>query len=279
MRLTNSRREEYRVVLTQLDFFSYALNMCVQADVLLPERRPWLDGKTRSPLSEEDKYPTLYLLHGMSDDHTCWRRRTLIECYAEEYNLAVVMPSVNLGWYTDMAYGARYYTYVSKELPEVCRSFFPFMSDKREKTFAAGLSMGGYGAFKLGLKASETFGAAASLSGGVGMPTMFLGLGEESRMPIWTDVFGPPETHAGSENDLFAAAKELVSSGKPFPELYMWCGTEDFLYYQNTKMRDHLQNLHIPVTYKEAPGDHQWKYWDEYIKDVLAWLPLERRNG
>lgn len=113
----------------------------------------------------ENQFPTLYLLHGMSDDHTAWQRFTAIERHVSHLNLAVVMPTTHLGWYTDMEYGNRYWTYPTQELPGICRSFFHGMSDKREDTFIAGLSMGGYGAFKAALGAPETFCAGASLSG------------------------------------------------------------------------------------------------------------------
>ena len=132
------------MALLHVDFFSDVLGMCTQMDVILPER-------TRGQIGMEGKrgdgkYPTLYLLHGMSDDQTIWQRRTSIERYASEHGIAVVMPTTQLGWYTDMHIGFKWWTFLSQELPAICRSFFPYMSDRREDTFAAGLSMGGYGA-------------------------------------------------------------------------------------------------------------------------------------
>ena len=238
------------MALMHAHFFSNVLGMCVQADVILPERTV---GQIGMEGTASDNYPTLYLLHGMSDDQTIWQRRTSIERYASEKGLAVVMPTTHLAWYTDTQYGMRYWTYISQELPEICRSFFKGMSTRREDTFAAGLSMGGYGAFKLGLRASETFSAVASLSGGLDVT----GLG-------------------GSENDLFYLAEKLKESGKPLPKMYQWCGTEDFLYEDNLKMRDHLRKLGYDLTYEESPGDHQWKYWDEKIQTVINWLPIAK---
>ena len=153
------------MALLHVDFFSDVLGMCQQMDVILPEQTHGQIGM--EGVRGEGKYPVLYLLHGMSDDHTIWQRRTSIERYASDYGIAVVMPTTQLGWYTDMHIGYKWWTYISKELPAICRSFFPYMSDKREDTFAAGLSMGGYGALKCGLLAPDTFGAVASLSGGV----------------------------------------------------------------------------------------------------------------
>lgn len=263
------------LALLHVDFFSDVLGMCVEMDVILPEEthgQIGMEGKISGK-----KWKTLYLLHGMSDDHTIWQRRTSIERYASEKGIAVVMPSTQLGWYTDMQIGFKWFTYISDELPKICRSFFPNMSDRREDTFVAGLSMGGYGAFKLALRASDTFGWGASLSGAVDAVEVTTS-GALGNKRYWEDIFGPAENVKGSFNDLFAAAEELKNSGKQLPNLYMWCGTEDFLYKQNVRMRDHLNALNYNLTYEESPGDHQWKYWDEKIQTILNWLPLTKEG-
>lgn len=260
------------MALMQVSYFSNVLGMETSMNVILPQKtvgRIGMEGKTAS-----GKIPTLYLLHGMSDDHTTWLRRTSIERYVANMGIAVVMPTTHLGWYTDMAEGNRYWTHISEELPAICRSFFKDLSDDREDTFAAGLSMGGYGAMKLGLRASETFGAIAAFSGG--FDATALSMGDLRGAAFWKTVFGPADQIDGSDNDLFALAEKLKASGKPMPKIYMWCGTEDFLYKQNIKMRDHLKKLGYDVTYEESPGDHQWKYWDQKIQTVLDWLPLKK---
>ncbi len=254
------------MALLHVDFFSHVLGMEMQMDVILPEA-------TRGQIGMEARddggdWQTLYLLHGMSDDHTIWQRRTSIERYAADKGIAVVMPTTHLGWYTDMYRGLKYFSFAAVELPKICRQMFPRMSRRREDTFAAGLSMGGYGALKFGLRAPETFSRVASLSGGLDPVAVAL---REPENPFWRDVFGPPEQNAGSFNDLFAAAEALKDS--PIrPDVYMWCGTEDFLYDQNVRMRDHLRALGYNLVYEESPGDHQWKYWDAKIQTVLDWL-------
>ena len=258
------------MALFHVNFFSEALSMCMSMDVILPEQTTAQIGMKGGASGKP--YKTLYLLHGMSDDHTIWQRRTSIERYVSELGIAVVMPTVHLAWYTDMAQGNRYWTFISDELPKKCRSFFANMSDKREDNFAAGLSMGGYGAFKLGLCASDSFCAVASLSGGLDVVDTCT---KNSDNPIWQQIFGPADQVKGSENDLFAAAERLKASGKPLPKMYQWCGTEDFLYEQNVRMRDHLLSLGYDLTYEESAGDHAWNYWDEKIQTVLRWLPIE----
>ncbi|SHO50347.1 alpha/beta hydrolase [Anaerocolumna xylanovorans] len=265
------------MALLHVDFFSDVLGMCMQMDVILPQQtngQIGMEGK-----GVPGKIPTLYLLHGMSDDHTIWQRRTSIERYVSDLGIAVVMPTTHLAWYTDMAWGNRYFAFISKELPEICRSFFANLSDRREDTFVAGLSMGGYGALKLGLSASETFGMAASLSGGLDVASICKNITEEEEKHYWQGIFGPLERVEGSTNDLFAEAKRLKESGKPLPKIYMWCGTEDFLYDHNVRMKEHLTKLSYDLTYEESPGDHQWKYWDEKIQSVLEWIVKNRNNG
>lgn len=245
-----------------------------QLDVILPQ-------KTHSEIGiasaeKKDKYPVLYLLHGMTDNQTIWQRNTSIERYAVEKGIAVVMPTCHLGWYTDMKHGYRYFTYVAKEVPSVCRQFFACISDRREETFVAGNSMGGYGAMKLALSEPEYFGAAASLSGGLDASTCAKRNGDAFYPTLWEDIFGEQEGIKGSENDLFALAERLEAQRRP--RLYMWCGTEDFLYDQNVAMKEHLKRLSYDLTYKESPGDHSWKCWDIQIKDVLDWLVPDKKG-
>lgn len=263
------------MALMHVDFFSDALGMCAEMDVILPERTHGQIGM--EGIRKDGKYPVLYLLHGMSDDHTIWQRRTSIERYASQYGIAVVMPTTHLGWYTDMAMGHQWWTYISEELPKICRSFFPYMSDRKEDTFAAGLSMGGYGALKCGLLAPDTFGAVATLSGGLDVAQICEdSAASEKPDSLWEDIFGPADKVRGSDNDLFAVAEKLNQTPERRPKIFMWCGTEDFLYDANTRMRNHLNKLGYDVTYTETPGDHRWEYWDREIQNVLAWLPIEK---
>ena len=254
------------LALLHVDFYSHVLMMEMQMDVILPEVTQGQIGMEGRDGGE--KWKTLYLLHGMSDDHTIWQRRTSIERYAADKGIAVVMPTTHLGWYTDMACGLKYFTFVTDELPKICRQMFPRMSNRREDTYAAGLSMGGYGALKCGLRAPEVFSKVASLSGAVNMRMREVAPEAEG---YWSDIFGDMKQFAGSFNDLMTAAEELKDSPVR-PDVYMWCGTEDFLHEQNVAMRRQLNALGYNLVYEESPGDHQWKYWDAKIQTVLDWL-------
>jgi S-formylglutathione hydrolase FrmB len=257
------------MALLHCHFFSDVLGLSCSMDVVLPQTTSGQIGM--EGVADRDPFPTLYLLHGLSDDHTIWQRRTSIERYAADLGLAVVMPAVHRSFYTDMVRGYRYWTFVSEELLAICRSFFP-LSDRRDDTFVAGLSMGGYGAFKLALRCPERFAAAASLSGALDMA--HVAQGDDERKPEWENVFGDLAAIAGSDNDLMHLAEVVATSDGPKPRLFQWCGTEDFLYEANVRFRDHARRLGLDLTYTEDPGDHQWAYWDAQIQNVLAWLPL-----
>lgn len=221
-------------------------------------------------------YPVLYLLHGLSDDHTIWSRRTSIERYAADMDLIVVMPTTHRGFYTDMAAGAKYWTFISEELPVIVKNFFP-ASSRREDTFAAGLSMGGYGALKLGLRCPEKFAAVAGLSS-VTDVSSFMQLeerGTEFSVEMQR-IFGAPDKVKGSPDDLFYLASKLAEGKQAAPKIFQCCGTEDFLYQDNIKFRNHLEKIKIDFHYQEAPGIHEWAFWDRYIQDVLKWLPLQK---
>lgn len=260
------------MALLHVNFYSDILEMETEMEVILPQVTA--SNPRFASMRADGTYPVLYLLHGMNGNQTSWIRKTSIERYVSNMGLAVVMPSTDLGWYTDTAYGMKYWTFLSEELPKICCSLFPCISNRREDTFAAGLSMGGYGAVKLGLGAPERFSAVASLSGALDMMGMENSLDPKDRVEYWEGVFGPLLKAKGSQNDLFTLADQLAASGRPRPKMYMWCGTEDFIYGQNVRARDHFLKAGYDLTYEESPGTHEWVYWDEKIQRVLKWLPL-----
>ena len=257
------------MALMHVNFFSDVLGMGMDMDVLIPQKTNNQIGMKGNAAS--GRYKTVYLLHGMSDDQTTWMRRTSIERYVSELGIAVVMPTTHLGFYTDTQYQMKYWTFISEELPRICREFFPQMSDQKKDTLAAGLSMGGYGAWKLGLGASDTFGAAASLSGALDVAEDYQRHKDDETGLLFQGIFGTPDQLKGSENDLLALAEKLAAEKKELPRLYAWCGTEDFLYQDNIKAWEYVKKLGYDLTCEESAGDHQWKYWDRKIQDVLCW--------
>lgn len=244
----------------EMTYRSAVMQQDVTVNVLLPTVA---EGKT---------YKTLYLLHGLKNDRSSWMRKSSIERYADKYGIAVVMPGVGRSWYTDTADGQPYFTFVTEELPRVCKNYFKGMSDKREDTLVAGFSMGGYGAIKAALCRPETFGACASLSGSIDIAS------KERQICLdeWRGIFGfdlkSAEDLRGTKHDLFALAKKNYENGTPFPKLYMWCGTEDSLVGANRKFHEMLNSMNVEHVYEESEGDHSWPYWDLHIQTALKKL-------
>lgn len=133
--------------------------------------------------------------------------------------------------------------------------------------------MGSYGAFKLGLALPESFRAVASLSGAVDVAALMDRMKNQNPegLSSFEYIYGDSPI-AGSDNDLFALAGRAKAEGKKLPKLYQWCGKQDFLYEDNIRLRDYLQKMGADITYEEADGDHQWKYWDSGIERVLGWI-------
>ena len=257
------------MILNEVNFFSETLDLGSMMHVLIPQRAQVEIKSKRKP-----KYRTLYLLHGHSDDHTAWQRWTSIERYVEGLNLVVVMPAVHLSFYNDMAYGGKYWQFISEEVPAVVRDMFS-LSSARDDNFVAGLSMGGYGAFKLALTYPDRFAAAASLSGALDIKAVVSEKKDDPLNKAWLvqmhNVFGDLEKVPGSKHDLFVLAK-MAAKASVKPRLYQCCGTEDILYADNVRFRDAIRQLPLDLTYEEGPGEHTWAYWDEMIQRVLAWM-------
>lgn len=253
-----------------VDFFSEALEVGASITVLLPQPVSAQVGLTGAAAESADGPPVLYLLHGLSDDHTAWTRYTSVERYAAEHGVAVVMPAVGRSFYANEVHGHAYWDFLADELPSVVGRFLR-VSSRREDTFVAGLSMGGYGALKWALRRPERFAAAASLSGA-------LDVAEVRESPdlggLWRRVFGDG---LAPSDDLFS----LLDRADPetLPTLYVGCGTQDHLYRSTSRFADALRAKGIDARVELRPGDHEWGYWDEELRRVLAWLPLPGRRS
>ena len=246
---------------------SESLRMATAVDVILPDK---------GDLSE---VKTLYLLHGLTDDCTGWTRYTAVERYARERGLAVVLPEVQRSFYTDMAMGLSYFSYVTKELPDACQRLF-HLSSRREDRFVAGLSMGGYGALKLGLRCPDLFAGCAGFSGCLDMEALRAtltqvdsGLLGEAKAIFGEDLVIKPE-----DNLFYLVEKTALLPKTQLPKVMVTCGTEDFLYAHNIRFRDTIQALPYEFSYREWPGTHEWGFWDQSLQYALEFFFPGRRE-
>ena len=246
----------------QVQFFSEVLNVSSSVNVILPEANKGI-GMEKAKLGKLPK--VLYLLHGYSDDHTIWMRRTSVERYAASKNLAVIMPAVNHSFYCNEAYGERYWDYVSEELPRTMQQFFR-LSGSPEDTYVAGLSMGGYGAMRLALTYPERFAAAGSFSGAVDLTGI---AARHDKDGTGRRVFGDLKSLKGTEMDtLYLIKKNAKAPHKPL--IYVSCGTADFLYPVHMPFISALEKNGWPVKHYEKPDAvHEWGFWDEQIKAFI----------
>lgn len=242
------------MALFQCTFRSQVIGTDVPFNVIIPEH------------CKED-IPIVLLLHGHGGNQDHWLRNTPIERYAKTYGMAMVMPYGQKSWFCDMKYGDKYYTYITQELMEYVRTIFP-VSKKREKTFVAGLSMGGYGALKIALAESDRFAACGALSGAVDLHARFaLGNRHEDGVSIWGENY--LDVIPGSVDDTYELTRRLEAEGRPKPWIYQACGTEDKRLHENHLFRDFIQDRGYVYEYFEGPGIHDWTFWNTHILKAL----------
>lgn len=235
-----------------IHYFSESLRKASSFNIVFPETR-----------KDDERWATFYLLHGLSDDHTIWMRRTSIERYVSGLPLVVVMPDGGRGWYTNAVAGDAYEDDLIKDIRGLVERTFPVKAERSGRAIG-GLSMGGYGAVKLGLKHHDLFASVNSHSGAVGAarnPERAKRLG-----PEFDRIFGP--TPQGGPEDPFALV-ERVDHGL-LPALRIDCGTDDQLLAENRAFHEHLTSLHVAHEYEEFPGGHTWDYWDRHVQGAIA---------
>lgn len=235
-----------------IHYHSHSLQKASAFNVVFPDDanvpRPWA---------------VFYLLHGLSDDHTIWERRTSIERYVNGLPLVVVMPDGGRGWYSNAAEGFAYENDLIRDVMGLVDRTFPVKAERSGRCIG-GLSMGGYGAIKVGIKHHDKFASANSHSGAVGIfhdPERVKTLG-----PEFARIFG--KTPSDGPEDPFALVKS-VDHGL-LPAMRLDCGTSDFLLDQNRAFHKHLDSLHIAHEYEEFPGGHEWSYWDTHVQEAIA---------
>jgi S-formylglutathione hydrolase FrmB len=260
----------------QVNFFSKSLLRTVTVNAIVPVDKFVFP---EQPVREKKPFKTLYLLHGIFGNYTDWIAGTRIQSWAEAHNLAVIMPSGDNHFYVDNENSGQMYSeFIGRELVEFTRDLLP-LSRRREDTFIAGLSMGGFGAIRNGLKYHDVFGALAGLSSALVLDGAVNSKYEDpspiGRRGYFEYVFGDLTKLLGSDRDPRGLIKLLKESGAEFPKIYLCCGTEDFLIGANRDYHQFLLDNGVEHSYIEGPGVHNWEFWDEYIRKVLDWLPLE----
>lgn len=240
--------------------FSKALDMCTGLTVVTPADITF----------DETPYKVVYLLHGLSDNHSCWKDNSRVSLYATEYNVVFIMPEVQRSYYFDMAYGLNYFTYISEELPKICKKLFN-ISSKREDTYVMGLSMGGYGAMKCALTYPEKYAACGAFSAACKVEHTIRNQSlahNDSFLKQFKGVIGtellPPD-----EGNLYKLAEKAMKKDCQ-TEIFLTCGTEDDSHYQdNVDLAEYLESIGYPCRSQWWKGVHDWYFWDDSLKLMM----------
>lgn len=263
------RKERYAMAFLTVTYKSRALKRKVTFRALIPSNMERDDAEKEGNLLR-----TLYLLHGYYGDFTSWVNYSRVDELSEKYGMAVIMPSGENSFYLDDTDKREYWEdFIGRELVEFTREIFP-LSDKREDTYIAGFSMGGYGALRNGLKYSDVFSKIACFSGALLVLDINLLNSDESLLTkgFVKRVLGDPETIRYSDRDPRYLLECLQKEGKKIPELLLTCGEQDFLIDVNRKFCSFLDENKIPYRFIGGEGGHDWDYWNKSIVTTFEWL-------
>ena len=266
------------MALLHISFFSKTLMRTIPLSVYLPSDAVDFNNRYLS----EGPYKALMLLHGVLGSEQDWVNQTRILRYAKEKNLVLIMPSGENHFYVDQPWNyTNYGEFIGVELPEISRRMFP-ISRKREDLGIAGLSMGGYGALRNGIKYQDTFSVIASFSGAIYKNA--LPFEEDSSSPFFLttryakSIFKDQDYYDSHGNQLFKAIEKVENTSSL--KIFMTCGTEDWLLDKSREFSRFLIEKGVPVIYKEKNGGHEWDFWDWSIKEFLDWwIPEDADQG
>lgn len=230
-------------------------------------------------LKTGEKFQVAYLLHGLCGSNGDWANYTMLPVYANDYNVVFIMPEVGRSFYSDMKYGQRFFSYITEELPEICKNVFN-ISGRTEDTAVIGASMGGYGALKCALAKPEQYGYCCAFSSAClflkegldnqrenGETKAFKAAYTEQLIRDFRSIFGD-NLEWNPQDEILELAKK-INGQKVKPKIYSVCGNEDYLRGDNARFADEMKKLDFDLTYQEWPGSHDWYFFDEALRKAL----------
>lgn len=234
---------------------------------------------TPSADSAHRPHRVVYLLHGLFGRNGDWADYTMLPTFAGDYNAVFVMPEVARSFYSDMVYGQKFFSYITEELPRICRNTFN-ISAKPEDTAVIGASMGGYGALKAALSKPAQYGYCCAFSSAwLFTKEMLDELRTEQGKKAAIAHYGRQmvtDTHSifgerlewKPESDILELAKRAQEEPAQ-PRIYCACGTEDFLHADNDRFQHEMEKLELDFTYEEWKGRHDWYFFNDALKKGL----------
>ncbi len=240
--------------------FSHSLDMDTGVTVVTPNKL-------------REHYKVVYLLHGARGDHKTWLDYSLLPVFASSGETVYVMPDAARSFYTDMAHGFKYYSYITQELPAIMKNLFN-ISAKREDTYIMGASMGGYGALKCALSKPEQYGGCAAFSSGnlflkqdldalrkYGPTEEFVKTYGEQLYEDFCAVYGP--TLEWQEKYELLELVKKAKAGGTLPKLYLSCGNSDGFLGAHERFCKQLDELGVAYTFENRDGGHDFVFFNE----------------
>jgi len=246
------------VKVEQVTFYSSSLQRRKRYLVVKPDAASQVEG-----------FGVIYLLHGFGGEAADWLRWSHLYDDLLNRKLIAVLPEGDNSYYVNAAEipEDHYADYIVSDLVDDVESHYP-VSRKREARIIAGLSMGGYGSLYLGLKHPDRYWFVGAMSAAADAPTRkfsFHRLGQYWRL---AKIFGPLGGSVRNEYDPFYLVKS-VQNPKGLPYIYQACGNKDGLVGVNRLFDRALAAEHVDHVYRESPGAHNWRYWDQALKGMF----------
>ncbi|MBR5520597.1 MAG: alpha/beta hydrolase [Oscillospiraceae bacterium] len=252
-------------------FYSNVLEQEVMLDLYLPNDR------AEKPIKAPDG--VIYFLHGMGSSQKRFREYTAANRYMMDNHLAIVYISAPMSFYSDMKYGMKYYTYITEELPKFLESAYN-LKFPREKTFLAGLSMGGYGTLKIGLNHPEMFGAIAPFSAPTNIKDMIAMAKKEGTtvgdMAIFKSVLGEDLEMQETDDPYYLIEQVSKLPAEQQPRIRLMCGKQDelaMIYKQNVSFNEYAKTLPLAdYKFMSWTGGHEYMFWDRAMMHAVAFF-------
>ena len=227
----------------RVEFFSDALKQHVSYNVILP-------------VTGAGPFPVLLQLHGYTDDHNAWLYRSNLVRHAEPYPLIIVLPNGGTSFYLNLKSAGRFglRRYEDFIIQDLYRHVIDTFHAQESPWVIGGLSMGGFGSMRLGLKHADRFASIWSHSGAYDM---------RERDGLFSEVEDPEDA------DVFTWVERVAKRDNP-PVVSFDCGTEDELLDENRLLDQRMKDAGLAHTYNEHPGGHTWDFWDEHVQEALA---------
>ena len=221
------------------------------------------------PVEDAENLPLILLLHGVYGSAWVWTQKAGVHITAWEMMqkgkikpMVIAMPSDGL-WGDGSGYLAHnqkdFEKWIVEDVPRAVLENINAVS-KKSSLFISGLSMGGFGALRLGFKYAKKFKAISAHSS----------ITDIAQMPLFVDEATENYEQADKlENSVLGVLKKY---GPFIPKLRFDCGSEDDLITYNRELHASLKAAKIEHVYEEFPGAHEWSYWEEHVKKSLLFF-------